>query len=79
MTLLGGRGEGVIWTTEKPTKLGWYWYKGEDPDVEFQADGIAIVEVIKKEDRLVSRHSNSDNEWIEDSQAQWAGSLEAPE
>jgi hypothetical protein len=66
------------WTTDKPTKPGWYWYKGEDPDIE-HADGIAIVEVIKEEDRLVCRHSNDDNEWIEYSQAQWAGPLKAPE
>jgi len=65
------------WTTDKPTKPGWYWYKGEDHDM-FHADGIAIVEVIKEEDWLVCRHSNSDNEWIEDSQAQWAGPLEMP-
>ena len=66
------------WTTDKPTKPGWYWYKGEDHDIEYHADGIAIVEVIKEEDWLVCRHSNSDNEWIEDSQAQWAGPLEMP-
>jgi hypothetical protein len=24
MTLLGGRDEGVTWTTEKPTQTGWY-------------------------------------------------------
>jgi len=65
------------WTTDKPTKPGWYWYKKEDHDM-FHADGIAIVEVIKEEDWLVCRHSNSDNEWIEDSQAQWAGPLETP-
>jgi hypothetical protein len=33
----------------------------------------------KEEDRLVCRHSNGDNEGIEDSQAQWAGPPEAPE
>jgi hypothetical protein len=33
------------WATNKPTKPGWCWYKGEDPDIEFRADGIAIVEV----------------------------------
>ena len=67
------------WTTTKPTKPGWYWHKGEDPDREFHAGGLAIVEVIKEEDWLVCRHSNGESEWIEDSQAQWAGPLDAPE
>ena len=78
MTFLGKRGAGVSWTTEKPTQTGWYWYKGEDPDIEFHADGISIVEIITEEGRLVCRHSNSDNQWVEDSQAQWAGPLEVP-
>ena len=78
MTFLGKRDERVTWTTEKPTQTGWYWYKGEDPDIEFHADGISIVEVITEEDRLVCRHSNSDNQWVDDSQAQWAGPLEVP-
>jgi hypothetical protein len=61
------------WTRDRPTKVGWYWYKREDPDIECHADRIAIIEVMKEEDRLGCRHSNGDNEWIEDSQAQWAG------
>ena len=32
MTLLGGKGEGVTWTTEKPTQTGWYWYRKDSID-----------------------------------------------
>jgi hypothetical protein len=67
------------WTTKKPTKPGWNRYKGKDPDIEFHADVLAIVEVIKGEDRLVCRHSNGDNERVGDSQAQWVGSPAPPE
>jgi len=38
----------MTWTIAMPTETGWYWYKGEDPDKEFHADGIAIVEVVKQ-------------------------------
>jgi hypothetical protein len=68
----------MAWTTAMPRETGWYWYKGEDPDIEFHTDGIAIVEVIKQENRLVCRHSNGKNEWLQDSQAQWAGPLLPP-
>jgi hypothetical protein len=67
------------WTTEKPTKLGWYWYKSK-------RDRLQIIELIEWNKELraidVSQGMHSHLETHRSPygpNAEWAGPLTPPE
>jgi len=76
MTLLGGRGEGVTWTTEKPTQTGWYWYRKDSIDAPMLLYcGVAW-------DHIVDFASlNEPVAFMKDHllEGEWSGQLEQPE
>ena len=59
----------MTWTTEKPTKSGWYWWRDEE--------GHAVVEVYPTEtSTAVWRRGLLYN--LNDVMGEWAGPLDPP-
>ncbi len=64
--------EGMIWTTKKPTKPGWYWYRGESDGhtekvlhfIDDDGDGPYLA--------------TSDDLALNDLDGEWAGPVEPP-
>ena len=72
------RGGRVIWTSEKPTKPGWYWYRS-------QHDRVQIIELIEwnKELRTIGvspgMYPHQETHRVPDGPgAEWAGPMERP-
>ena len=67
------------WTTEKPTKPGWYWYRDKDiptqPVYVYNAVGGLFVELWNGEIRSFESRSGR---WKSMS-GQWAGPIREPE
>jgi CheY-like chemotaxis protein len=68
----------LIWTTEKPTKPGWYWYRS-------QRDRVQIIELIdgNKELRTIAvspgMYSHQETHRAPDGpEAEWAGPIDPP-
>ena len=68
----------MIWTREKPTKPGWYWYRS-------QRDRVQIIELIEwnKELRTIGvspgMYSHQETHRVPDGpEAEWAGPMEPP-
>ena len=76
MTLLGGRGEGVTWTTEKPTQTGWYWYRKDSIDAPMLLYcGVAwdhIVDFVGLNEPVAFMKDHL-------LEGEWSGPLEQPE
>jgi len=61
----------LSWTTEKPTKQGWYWWR-------MKQSAPAVTELVTRYGELFDefkKHSISD---YPDGQIEWAGPLEPP-
>ena len=62
----------MIWTTKKPTKTGWYWYRG-------QSDGnTAKVLHFIDDDGEGPYLATSDDLALKDLDGEWAGPVEPP-
>lgn len=60
----------LTWTTEKPTKPGWYWWRNNscfDPDI-LKVDVLGDKFVIHRDEDI-----------LETPHGEWAGPLEPPE
>lgn len=75
MTLLGGKGEGVTWTTEKPTQTGWYWYRKDSIDAPMLYCGVAWDHIVD------FAGLNEPVAFMKDDllEGEWSGPLEQPE
>jgi hypothetical protein len=62
----------LIWTTKKPTKTGWYWYRGE-------CDGhtVKVLHCID-DDGDGPYLATSDDLALTDLAGEWAGPVEPP-
>jgi hypothetical protein len=70
--LTGWEGGGVNWTTKKPTKTGWYWYRGV-------SDGnTAKVLHFIDDDGDGPYIATSDDLVLKDLDGEWAGPVEPP-
>jgi len=64
---------GLIWTPDKPTKPGWYWF-------QMRAMRPHVVEVVREQDshRLAVALTGAYVDDLEPEYYQWAGPLEPP-
>ena len=67
----------MIWTTEKPTHAGWYWYRFNEIDDAQCVHVFWPVQVNAK--YLCVAAIGSLNEPIQEWFGQWAGPLDPPE
>lgn len=72
----------LTWTTELPTKPGWYWFEGVSvceigPELLEKQVPLQVVRVIGDDD-LAVRVDHGYAGAIEDFSGQWAGPLEPP-
>ena len=71
------RRPGLVWTKERPTVPGWYWYTQSD------FSRPRIVQLMYRgldTDRLTaSLAGNEEDEWVEDMVGRWAGPIPIPE
>ena len=64
--------EGMIWTTEKPTKPGWYWYRSE-------CDGHTVKVIHYIDDDGDGPYlATSEDLALNDLDGEWAGPVEPP-
>ena len=63
----------LTWTTDKPTKPGWYWYKAWDTRAR-------VVEVVESDlrRRLAVARTEALVDELEEDKYLWAGPLEEP-
>jgi hypothetical protein len=61
----------MIWTNEKPTKAGWYWY---NPRLTF----IEVYELFDSEQGLCWYVDKDGGGLIKDMRGRWAGPLDPP-
>lgn len=69
-----------VWTTEKPTKQGWYWYR--------EAGGVIMIELVQFERSdapllfaLMYRSQRGSYQYeqqVEEFFGEWAGPVEVP-
>ena len=59
----------MTWTTEKPTRPGWYWYRKGEKDVQL------LMDVRKIEGQLTAHWSNGVSEVIDHMCGEWSGPL----
>jgi hypothetical protein len=65
----------MTWTTEKPSKPGWYWWRkvGHKPEMLRVSGGYSnMIVSVMLSTRVMSRPIENDDE------GEWAGPLEAP-
>lgn len=71
------RRPGLVWTKERPTVPGWYWYTQSD------FSRPRIVQIMYRgldTDRLTASFAgNEEDEWVEDMVGRWAGPIPIPE
>lgn len=60
----------MTWTTERPQRPGWYWFRNTDYD-------IRMVHVVHSETALVEEETDGDQHELPD--GEWAGPLAPPE
>jgi hypothetical protein len=65
-SITGGGGEGMTWTTEKPTVPGWYWYR----EIEGEPEILAIY---KDNGQLLISGIG-----LQEFPGEWAGPLKPP-
>lgn len=67
----------LVWTKERPTVPGWYWYTQSD------FSRPRIVQLMYRgldTDRLTASFAgNEEDEWVEDMVGRWAGPIPMPE
>ena len=75
----------MIFTIEKPTKEGWYWFSGTAP-AEFRlpvADGLCVLELKMIAEQMTAFPIHDGESWtlveIDTFRGKWAGPLEPPE
>ena len=62
----------LIWTTKKPTKPGWYWYRGE-------CDGHTVKVIYYIDDDGDGAYlATSEDLALTDLDGEWAGPVEPP-
>ena len=61
------------WTTEKPDRLGWYWYRDAD-----NAASLHPVWWKEEDDALVIVGEDGNLIYVTSSKGEWAGPLEPP-
>ena len=62
----------MTWTTKKPTKIGWYWYRGE-------CDGKTVKALHFIDDDGEGPYlATSDDVALNDLDGEWAGPVEPP-
>lgn len=68
--------QGLVWTKERPTVPGWYWYQ-----CCFSRPRIAQIMYRGLDtDRLTASFAgNEEDEWVEDMVGRWAGPIPIPE
>ena len=68
--------QGLVWTKERPTVPGWYWYQ-----CCFSRPRIAQIMYRGLDtDRLTASFAgNEEDEWVEDMVVRWAGPIPMPE
>lgn len=78
----------MTWTTEKPSKPGWYWHKGESyhvPGTVYAEQYDGIVEIVLADDGLgflalfVNEVGRDSSAPIVQWRGQWAGPIPEPE
>ena len=69
--LTQARAEGLVWSTEKPTVPGWYWWmaEGYEPSVHY-------VDIVDGYPEAI--YSDNGDNLLEDFAGQWAGPLSPP-
>ena len=69
------RPKGVLrWTTDKPTRPGWYWYReGEGPEIYW-----VFAAPFNGQVRMYAGHKDEGGIWIDSWRGDWAGPLEPP-
>jgi hypothetical protein len=62
----------LAWTTERPTKPGWYWYRGQ-----FNGNTVKVIHFID-DDGDGPYIVTSDDLALNDLDGEWAGPVEPP-
>ena len=70
----------MTWTTEKPTKPGWYWWRQLPTDTEFQIVRVRVDDMGLQSDDGKSLIALNDKfyELVENMPGEWAALLEPP-